>query len=288
MDHFTSRAHHSVFLFVAEEREDDASGAWCVRGFRLTRALELQEETDVALVSSAWAEFQRSDRALHAVDRGECLEDEAPADSAVRQGMCDLKTCVSVPSWSTVAHYATTTVGCDQDDEHSSQLTNLYVPWRGFTRGGRLVRESACNVFAGCVDVPLLIPKAGIFEDARRRRRRRGNSEARLLDSVLRSPVMPASWYRNALIGARMHSIEMYRGKALLVCEMLDGRVFRFREHFPDMPVSKEERKGGVRDEEESEEVHDDVAPSPGVLLARLARWRDELAEHQSSLELPC
>ena len=53
MDHFTSRAHHSVFLFVAEEREDDgdASGAWCVRAFRLTHALKLQEEPDVALVS---------------------------------------------------------------------------------------------------------------------------------------------------------------------------------------------------------------------------------------------
>ena len=289
MDHFTSRAHHSVFLFVAEERQDsDASGAWCVRAFRLTRALELQEETDVALVSSAWAEFQSSDRALHAVDHSECLTDEeasAHADRACRKGRCDLRTCVSVQSWGTVAHYATTTTGCDEDDRLSSHLTSLYMPWLGCTQGGRMVHRSACNVFAGCVDVPLLIPKSEIFDGARHRRRRRraSASEAPLLDSVRMSPVMPAGWFRNALIGARMHSIEMYRGKSLLVCETLDGRVFRFRERFPDMPLSREERKGG-----ESEEAHDDVVPTPSVMLARLARWRDELAAHQHNLELPC
>jgi hypothetical protein len=75
----------------------------------------------------------------------------------------------------------------------------------------------------------------------------------------------------------------------MLVCEMLDARIFRFREHFPDMPISKVERRGGVGfiSGEDEEAVHDDVCPTPRVLLGFLGLWRDELDAHAAVLELP-
>ncbi len=82
----------------------------------------------------------------------------------------------------------------------------------------------------------------------------------------------------------------------MLVCEMLDdeSRIFRFREHFPDMPMNRDERRtgGGIvgcgegEDGYEKEQLHDDAAPSPRMLLSYIARWKDELDAHSASLEL--
>ena len=114
---------------------------------------------------------------------------------------------------------------------------------------------------------------------------------------------MPDGWYQRNLAGARTHAIEFFKQKSLLVCEMLDGRVFRFREHFPSMPVSKAERKGMAclyesataagRDDSSvhdalSEEVHDDEAPTPAIELARFARWTHELGQHPLSDGIKC
>lgn len=283
MEHFTSRAHHGVFLFVAEERDccettttTTTPPSWGVRGFRLTRGLELREETDASLVSSAWGDFKSSHRASHSVDEKESLvQPVGGMPSRVARGLCDLKTNVCVSSWSTVAHYASSTVD------------------------GRLVFGSACNVFSGSMHVPLLVPKSELPQrstgsqtptgggaPAAKRHKRMPTSRA-LHEHVLRQPVMPVGWYRKNLIGARIHAIELYRDKSRLVCEMLDGRAYRFREHFPDMPVSKQERRGGNLTADDDEEgVHDDVAPTPNVFLAHVARWRDDLHAHRHNLAL--
>ncbi len=202
MDQFTSRAHHSIFLFVAEERPGEKRGTgWCVRGFRLTRSLKLQEETDVALVTSAWSEFRRSELAHCAVDEAAELIDFRVSDYHAAN---DLKTRVSVPTWSTLAHYATTLSGSDLDDALDSCLTDVLIPWKkGVSCAGRLVHRTSCNVFSGCVDVPLLIPKDEILgcEEGRANKRAR----------VAERSIMPEGWSRNNLIGARIHCIEMYR-----------------------------------------------------------------------------
>lgn len=199
MDQFTSRAHHSIFLFVAEERTPQR---WCVRGFRLTRSLQLQEETDVALVTSAWSEFRRSEIVSCSADAVAELVGLHPFSDP--QLANDQKTLVSVPTWSTLAHYATTLSGSDLDDALDSCLTNVLMPWRkqGVSCAGRLVHRSSCNIFSGCADVPLLVPRAEIFgADPRETKRARS-----LLEKV-----MPEGWFRRNLIGARIHCIEIYR-----------------------------------------------------------------------------
>lgn len=248
-----------------------------------------------------------------------------------------LKTRVSVPSWCTVAHYATTLTGCDDMDDGFAGdcLTDTQTPWQGFTCGGRLIFKGAFNVFSGCVDVPQLLPGE---ELAPHSNQQLPNVELNAGPRASLS-IMPRGWYRKNLIGARMHTIDMYRycnitnqfaigyadctpdssmvffiilqhrkgmppsqitfeyltkcfpcrKKSMLVCQMLDARIFRFREHFPDMPICKIERRGGVDfvSEEDQEAVHDDVCPTPRVLLGFLGQWRDELDAHAAALELP-
>lgn len=187
-----------------------------------------QEETDKSLSSLAWREFQHSpvvhnrhaDEDVHIVP-GNGDDD----DKEVRQARCELKTCISVPSWCSLSHYGTVV---DPDSF-------------------RLVHKSTCNFFSCNVNVPLLIPRAEIFdpgsdskEDGSRNKKKRrsmgrgggGGHEAaasleRIQSSIRLDPVMPAGWYKNNLIGARIHSIDVHRNSSMLACEMLDGRLFR-------------------------------------------------------------
>lgn len=74
----------------------------------------------------------------------------------------------------------------------------------------------------------------------------------------------------------------------MLVCQILDDkRIFRFREHFPDVPASRDERRtgGGFENQEEDELFHDDVVPTPRMLLSYIARLKEELDAHSSSFE---
>jgi hypothetical protein len=105
-----------------------------------------------------------------------------------------------------------------------------------------------------------------------------------LLRLIRMDPIMPAGWYRNNIVGARIHCIEMGKHKARIVCETSDWDIFRFKDCFPDRPVSKAERKGvaligslddgGEQDVDDT--VHDDMVSSPGMALAEFAHhYRD-------------
>ena len=162
----------------------------------------------------------------------------------------------------------------------------------------QLLHTSTCNVFSDSVEVPVLLPRDEIIPcatdgdppmmDRRVRRRLEG---CLITQSIQQWPVMPKGWYRKNLIGARMHSIDSHRKKSTIVCEMLDGRCFRYKEHFPDMPYSRAERKGFERTYEmllacEGDisnpcGEHDDVCPTPCLLLARLAREKKGRAAAQ-------
>lgn len=199
MDHFTSRVHHSIFLFVTTENQSR------VRGFRLMHTLKLKEEFDTAVLSSAWAEFLHSEVVEHVVDERVQLQSFAHNDDAQQQ----LKTRVSVPSWSTLANYATTLTGCDDVDDGFTGdcLTDTHTPWQGFSCGGRLIYKGAFNVFSGCVDVPQLIPEVELAPHNLQSTELGGRQGG----STAPGTVMPAGWYRNNLIGARIHAIDMYR-----------------------------------------------------------------------------
>jgi hypothetical protein len=214
MDHFTSRAHHSIFLFVAERHHHQSHPS--VRGFKLTRTMELQEERDEHLVSIAWAEYQRAacSGCSTAVDEMAQFIDAADGDDDVyTQLKSDLKTRVSVPTWSTLACYQTTLAGCDLDDAFDARLTDTLIPWKGGAScAGRLVHRTACNVFSGCVEVPLLAPKSEIFLPVP------SSGRDRKRPKITTNIIMPPGWYRKNLIGARMHCIEMYRYDMYRIC----------------------------------------------------------------------
>ena len=64
------------------------------------------------------------------------------------------------------------------------------------------------------------------------------------------------------------------------MCETLDKRFFRFLEHFPDVPISKMERKGGCLFGDGQEDcIHDDVASTPALMISRLVKQKREEGE---------
>lgn len=365
-DHFSSKVHHCVFLFVGVSmvhENGDRDRRKKVRAFKLGSDMVLKEETDNGIVCKAWEDFQKSPASRHVVDLAEDFSDEFRGEQgigSVFQMRRELKTRVVIQTWGALSYYkANATAGPCDDDEYAGlrdrfgvpYSTGLFVPW-GSVHGGRLCFQHVCNVASGCVEIPLLMPSREILEATvattpgahrcqpqiaaasgsnRRPRTVAGAAERPILlgtlpmvpvaaavaalpplphicpvmESIKRNPIMPGDWYRKNIVGARLFSIEFYKHKSVMVCEMLDGKIFRFKECFPDRPISKQERKGVTRSwkadaghngrddccEEHGgegdavggeiyvdESIHDDCVSSPAMELAHVLRWKAELS----------
>lgn len=365
-DQFSSTVHHCVFLFVGVPQVDDNGDVVRrkkVRAFKLGRDMVLKEETDAGIVCTAWKEFQKSPAGKHTVDLAEDFVEEArnqQGNSVVCEMRRDLKTRVAVQTWGALSYYKADATGDPCDDDEYAGLRNrfgvpytsgLFVPW-GSVHGGRLCFQHACNMAAGCVEIPLLMPSSEVFDavavqELRHSRQDDGQGVAKrvsaacseaaaaaeeedrmpamgtpanptgrlpplpeiasdicpVTESIRQNPIMPVGWYMKNLIGARVFCIEYYKHKSVLVLEMLDGKLYRFKECCPDRPISKRERKGCIwpwrsngwatqagqdddeciEEEEEEEDknvdesIHDDCVSSPALALAQVLRWKAEL-----------
>ena len=294
-----------------------------VRGFMLGENASLKEETDCGIVNSAWNEFQRSPSVKHALDQSAQFENMElfkrlpmlPGEEVlINKLRRDLYTRVSVNTYGVVSSYKSSTCDMDDDDEFAGMRDDgglplsrgAFVPW-GPVHAGRLCFQYSCNVVTGSLQVPLVMPMLEIVRKEQHiggRKRNRPvdpdwqeegadvqveamedeDDTCNLLRLIRMDPIMPAGWYRNNIVGARIHCIEMGKHKARIVCETSDWDIFRFKDCFPDRPVSKAERKGvaligslddgGEQDVDDT--VHDDMVSSPGMALAEFAHhYRD-------------
>ena len=174
----------------------------------------IQEELDAQLVTHAWNEFQGSAKVAHSVDFHPEEIVPVPLFRDVCKHRRDLKTLVSIPCWSCLSHYKS------RPSEFSSPRS-MRDDW---TTGsvGCMMHQSSCNVFSGCIDVPMLLPRHelvnGSDQDATDddtlsntptnissgcTRAQRISASCRLMASLRSVPIMPEGWYRNNLIGAR-------------------------------------------------------------------------------------
>lgn len=337
-DHFAGRVHNSLFMFVMSIKQgssgngspqcngsaDGVGGVslsrGCaaaaddgrlpkrarrmVRGFRLDRLFRLVEEHNQSIVSSAWNDFMCSDLLDCTINIPECnTNDEYKGRSAEQMRIVEhTAATVCVPSWCTLAQYSSREPTerdwqyhpslKDASSSSSSGEGSYYtLPW-GCTHGGRISLSYACNVYAGSVCVPLLMPASELHP-----------AGIHPLRSAVAS--MPIGWYADCLADARVNCIEYHKHKSILCVQLLDERIFRYKECLPMMPIGRAERKGKsayheikpepidpmdalqetgqakvdehMVHDELAEEVHDDIAPTPAMEIAQEARWRHHL-----------
>jgi len=327
-DHFCRKVHRSIFLFIMPRDNSGSScnggmenAGRRVRGFVLGENACLKEETDQQIVLSAWNEFQRSPAVKHALDQPAQFDNAnlfkglpmLPGEEDVMNNLRrDLYTRVSVNAYGVVSCYQASTCDMDDDDEFAGMRDEsgrplsrgAFVPW-GPVHTGRLCFQYSCNVVTGSLQVPLVMPMLEIVRKEQHIGERRKHpfehewqeeggggameDNCNLLRLIHMDPIMPAGWYRNNIVGARIHCIEMGKHKGRIICQTLDGEIFRFKDCFPDRPVSKAERKRvhllGLADDvggqDVDDTVHDDTVSSPAMALAEFAHYFKDLMNLQ-------
>jgi hypothetical protein len=207
-------------------------------------------------------------------------------------------------------------------------LSSYSMQEESFSGGGEMVFSSCCNIMSGHVQVPCVAPAWRVIPDYRppslpaSSLGMHGCSMQDFMDIVDNDGALVMNGPKIAVPTTRSHltfiaasrdwSIWYLVRQSMVVCTLLDCRLFRFSDGMPDAPLKRLERKGimhahGVCVDEsdlqskfgdgcsggegagakaslpvcyckglrysEAERVHDDVLPTPVLLLSEAAKW---------------